>query len=161
MSAFFLSQQSHELWSKMYFVKLLLTTKFSSVILEFKWTFVPDVMRFHIHENWTDGFTTQKHVAYIKKKLPNCWQACKTGRSDKSHHRPSTAAKVLPAPKFKLSVEPVETCLCHMIRIWSHPPTHTLYILTYRLSTLVLSSVLQSVQWSCSRPPQPVLLILN
>lgn len=128
----------------MYFVKLLLSTKFSSVILEFKWTFVPGVMRFHIHENRTDGFTTQKHVACIKN-LPNYRQACQTDTTDKSHHRPSTAAKVLPAPKFRLSVEPVETCLCHMIRIWSHPPTRTLYILTCRLSTLVFTSVLQSV----------------
>lgn len=67
---------------------------------------------------------------------------------------------VSPAAEFKLSVGPVETCLSHMMRISSHPPSHTVYILTYKLSTLLIS-VSHSVWRSCKCPSQPLLISKN
>lgn len=42
--------------------------------------------------------------------------------------------QISPTPEFKLSVGPVETCLPHMIRISSHPPT-------YKISSLLFTPI--------------------
>lgn len=80
------------------------------------------------------------------RNFNNKWIASWSNKAQLNHIPAlSTPAKVSSRPEFKLSVGPVETCLSHMIRILSHPPTHTLYILTYKISTLLFTSVSHSM----------------
>ncbi len=117
------------------------------------------------HTGWSDishGLSRYEGKGKRKKRREE-----EKRREEKSGHnkhkwqnpQQSTAAEVLCSPELKLSVRPVKTCLSHVIRISSHPPNHAFYILTYKLSTSLLTSVSNSVWWSCNCQPQPLLRI--